>query len=74
MYYYKSRVGTFWIKPNMHGQHLLGINDESLGAYNSPIHAADDVYTHTTGYFEWDKLDGKLFNVPTDIYEWICNQ
>lgn len=70
MYYYKSCVGVFWIRLNRDGRYVLGIGDDALGTYHSPIHAADDVYTHTTGHYPWDKLDGELFDVPTDIYEW----
>jgi hypothetical protein len=35
------------------------------------VSAADDVYTHTTGCYDWDCLDGTLSTVPTDIYQWI---
>lgn len=72
MYYYKSKIGILWIKPHPGhaGRWWLGYDDEALGSYASANSAAGDVYTHTTGLWEWDKLDGKLFDVPDDIREW----
>lgn len=72
MFYYESSIGTFWIKPQpgSPGRWWLGFDDEALGSYASPNLAAGDVYTHTTGLTEWDRLDGKLRNVPDDIREW----
>lgn len=70
MFIYKSPVGTFWIKPNDDGRFVLGIDQETLGFYHSAVSAADDVYVHVTGYYPWDKLDGKIHDAPTDIYEW----
>ncbi len=51
-------------------KYALKINDIVYGHYSSPIAAADDVYTHTTGCDEWDLLDGTFMDAPTDIYEW----
>jgi hypothetical protein len=70
MYSYKSKVGTFWIKPTNDNRWALGIGDEVLGSYASPIPPANQVYTHTTGYNPWDILDGTIFDAPTDVYEW----
>ena len=69
MFYYKSPVGMFWIKPTQAGRYALGIGDEILGVYDSTVMAADDVYTHTTGHYPWDSLDC-VVDGPTDIYEW----
>lgn len=68
MYYFRSRVGLFRIIP-ANGRYYLVLNDNVLGAYNSPIAAADDVYTHTTGDWSWDRLDG-LVSSPTDLSVW----
>lgn len=34
--------------------------------------AADDVYTQSTGYYEWDSqdIDSIIVDVPTDIHQW----
>lgn len=68
MFYYQSKVGLFTIQPFQDGFGLF-IDDDLLGVYSSAVAAADDVYTHTTGCFEWDSLDGKV-TPPTDVYEW----
>lgn len=70
MFIFRSRVGTFWIRTDQCGRCVLGIDNDALGNYSSPLHAADNVYTHTTGYSPWDSLDGKILDAPTDIYEW----
>lgn len=69
MYYYKSPVGTFWIKEATDGSFVLGIGDIALGFYVSPVAAADDVYTHTTGHYPWDLLDCEV-DGPSGISEW----
>ncbi len=71
MFLFHSSVGVFWIKPHL-GKFLLGINNDALGSYHSAVAAADDVYTHVTGHFPWDILDG-IEDGPTDIYEWERN-
>lgn len=69
-YIYRSRVGTFCITPISQTRWGLFIEQNCLGQYPSAIAAADDVYTHTTGYMPWDLLDGKIMDAPTDIYQW----
>ncbi|GGG19525.1 hypothetical protein GCM10007425_12480 [Lysinibacillus alkalisoli] len=68
MYIYKSCVGTFTIRMTTEGYGLF-IGSELLGNYQSAIQAADEVYTHTTGYDSWDDLDGEI-DAPTDISAW----
>ena len=70
MFYYKTRVGIFKIKPSNHGYGLF-FNGDCIGEYTSPQSAADDVFTHTTGVYEWDMLEGRI-NSPTDLSEWHC--
>jgi len=66
-YSYQTNVGKFTIKPQS-GRWLLSINDNTLGSYNSPHQAADDVYNHATNHNEWDEqLD---IDDPTDLSEW----
>jgi len=50
------------------GRYHLGIDNEALGSYATHDAAADDVYQHVTGYFEWDELSD--YSGPTDIHEW----
>lgn len=69
MYIYNSPIGTFTIRA-LNGRFALLFDHDALGFYESPIAAADDVYTHTTGLDEWDSLDCQIDNVPTDIFEW----
>jgi hypothetical protein len=70
VYYYRSRVGTFWIRPQSSnpGRVQLGVGDEILGSYHSPQAAADDVYTQHTGFDAWDSLPS--VTEPTDLSEW----
>lgn len=69
MYRYASPVGLMYIKHN-NGKFDLIINDVCYGSYQSAVAAADDVYVHVTGCYDWDKLDGTIADVPTDIHEW----
>ncbi len=74
-YFWKSPVGTFWIRPgNVRGTRGarwdLGIDGETLGNFEHPEQAADDVYMHVTGYFAWDNLDPRPANAPSDLSEW----
>jgi len=68
MWVYRSPVGTFWIRQNQSGHFTLGIGDEALGNYSSAIAAADDVFTKSTGHYDWDRLQSP--DGPTDIHEW----
>ncbi len=70
VWYYKTRVGTFHIRPDAYNRHRwsLWIDDENLGSYDSPDAAADDVYTQHTGWNEWDSLPS--VTQPTDLTEW----
>lgn len=74
IYQYKALVGTFIIKPQSNDRWGLWLNDDLLGSYHSPIAAADDVYTQSTGDFDWDTYNifdtDILVDIPTDIYEW----
>lgn len=70
MYKYHSPIGVFTIKRSSPSKFALCFASDVLGHYESAVLAADEVYTHTTGLYEWDKLDGEINNVPTDIYEW----
>ena len=71
MFTYNSPIGLMIIKFDTDSQgYLLIINNERYGLYRSALAAADEVYTHTTGCYEWDSLDCEVLDAPTDIYEW----
>ena len=65
-YVFRSPVGTFRIVP-FGDRFQLRIGSEVVGSYHSAVAAADDVYTHVTGYDRWDDSNHEA---PTDIYEW----
>jgi len=68
VYYYKSQVGTFYIRYNSSLRRWdLGIGNVILGNYHTANAAADDVYNHSTGCYEWDRLDGKLDDVDSNL-------
>ncbi len=68
IYQYRSPVGRFLIKLQTNGRWGLWFKDDLLGSYHSAMAAADDVYTQTTGDYDWDSLGG--VDIPTDISEW----
>lgn len=70
MWIYRSPIGVFTIKQFPNGKYGLCYDSECYGFYSTPVQAADDVYTHVTGCTEWDDLDGKVPNEPTDLSEW----
>lgn len=69
LWFYQSPIGKMYIFKNKTGKYSLKINGIIYGSYNSAIAAADDVFTFTTGCYEWDVLNC-TFEPPTDIYEW----
>ena len=68
MYAYKSRVGTFRIYRG-YGKWCLALGESFCELHDSPVAAADSVFTHTTGYAPWDNLDG-IVEGPSDLSEW----
>lgn len=70
-YYFKSRVGTFYIYPSRYqpGCFALEIRGIVYGVYSSAVAAADDVYVHVTGYDPWDLRPESAYD-PTDLSEW----
>ena len=70
MWVYHSPIGPFVIKRLQNGKYGLLYADEIWGQWSPPQAAADDVYTHTTGCYDWDKLDCQIEDVPTDLLEW----
>ena len=73
IFIYKSPVGTMSIKyDHRSSKWMLGLGDEVYGLYETTIAAADDVYSQSSGSYEWDSfdIDSILEDVPTDIYCW----
>ncbi len=70
MWVYHSPVGDMVIKPADDGRYVLLCNGEIYGSWISPTAAADDVYCHATGFFDWDVLAGQLDCEPSGISEW----
>lgn len=71
MFQYKSPIGIMYIYlDNNTNSFALRINNTIYGHYHSAAAAADDVYCHVTGCFDWDNLDGTILDAPTDLYEW----
>ena len=71
MWKYDSPIGTLYIKKLPNGRFGLIYNGIVWESSHSPQAEADNVYSHCTGCAEWDMLDGTVFNVPTDLSEWI---
>jgi len=67
-YCYKSPLGVFLIKRQSSGCWGLWFKDNLLGSYHSEMAAGDDVYTQSTGDYDWDSFQNA--EIPTDIYEW----
>ncbi|NLI91417.1 MAG: hypothetical protein GX434_04195 [Peptococcaceae bacterium] len=70
MYFYNSPVGLMEIRyDTSNNRYLLIIKGMCYGAYPSPLAAADDVYMHVTGFYEWDSLSRDV-SKPRNIKEW----
>ncbi len=69
-YIYNADIGTFEIRQTGHLLYQLWIKEELLGKYVSAELAAADVAAFDTDYVEWDKLENKLENVPTNLAQW----
>ena len=71
-YIYNADIGTFNILQTGHLRYQLWIKEELLGEYESAELAATDVAEFDTDYIEWDKLENKLENVPTNLSQWTA--
>lgn len=69
-YEFRTTVGTFWItqRPWEPDLAVLGIDEITLGAYESAAAAAADVSSQHTGWEEWDNL--QEVSKPHDISDW----
>ena len=69
MWVYHSPIGPLYIKC-IDGSYGIWYDGDFYGGYSSPIAAADDVYTFSTGCSEWDLLCDKISDAPIDLSEW----
>jgi len=69
MWFYKSPAGNMRIFRNSSGKYSLQIRDTVYGTYSSADAAADDVYTFSTGCYEWDSLFYSVYP-PSGLPEW----
>jgi hypothetical protein len=77
MWYYKTRMGTFWIlnKSTASAQkkeYVLGFNDNAIQTYHDYHHAMEAVKNQETGCFSWD-ISNRVFP-PQGIKDWIRGQ
>lgn len=73
MWKYESPIGALFIKQLNDGHYGLIYNGTVWESCDSPQAEADNVYMHCTGCYDWDKLDGRIPNVPHDLSEWeLC--
>jgi hypothetical protein len=72
MYYFRTVVGTFWIRPHdeFPDRVRLGIDADALATFHSPAAAAAAVLAHTTGCAAWDTR-GDL-QAPADPTGWTA--
>jgi len=68
MWLYRSTCGLFTIKVEPDGRYGLWLEEELLGTYETAALAADDVYTQSTGAYEWD--DQEPVEEPSDLSKW----
>lgn len=70
MWKYDSPIGPLYIKRLNDGRYGLIYDGTVWESCHSPQVEADNVYMHCTGCYEWDRLDGKVPDAPTDLSEW----
>ncbi len=70
MWKYESPIGSLYIKELENKRYGFFYNENLIESSDSPQAEANNVYMHCTGLFEWDSLDGTVFDVPNDLSEW----
>jgi hypothetical protein len=65
---YRTRVGTFFVRQS-HGRWHALFEDESLGSYQTPAHALDDLVGGHT-FWPSNGVDPSTVGLPTDLSEW----
>lgn len=73
LWVYHSPIGDMYITPLENGRYGLLYNGTVWESCFTPQDEANNVYMHSTGCFDWDQLDGKILDAPTDLSEWeLC--
>lgn len=70
---FDSPIGPIHIVQLVNGMYYIRIDNDLYGAYETAVAAANDVYTFTTGCYQWDCHDGDvefMCLVPSDIHDW----
>lgn len=70
MWKYESPIGTLYIKHLNDGSYGFIYNGTVWESSDSPQAEADNIYMHCTGCYDWDRLDGQIPGVPTDLSGW----
>ncbi len=70
-WHYRTGFGVFVIREREDDRFCLYIDDEVLGAYDSPGTAADEVFFGTTGFTAWDNAN---LDEPHDLSEWSAGE
>jgi len=69
LYAYKTRIGMFFIGQSPDGRFHPVFDDESLGSYASPQHAADDLAGGHTFSIP-SGIDTSTLDIPDNVSEW----
>lgn len=72
--YYQTKIGTFYICQSSDRRFHPVFNDESLGSYDSPEDAIDDLvggHTYSVLHPKNNRtIDTAELDIPDDIFEW----
>jgi hypothetical protein len=70
MFYFKTTVGTFWIRPHAEfpDRVRLGIDGTPLATFHSPAAAAETVRERRTGWAAWDSRSDLA--APEELAAW----
>ena len=74
MYYCKTGVGTFWIRPHAEfpDRVRLGVDTTLLLSFHSPAAAAETVHARRTGWAAWDSRED--LPAPRDLLDWTAGE
>ena len=72
VWFYESRVGTFYITEER-GRYLLKFEDDPLSSYDHPWQASDDLSLGTVDSIldhNGNIIDVAFLDIPSDLKEW----
>ena len=71
MWFYKSKIGTLYIKRRPNGRYGFFYDGECWEDSNTPEAEAENIRAFSTGCWDWDKHDRDInFPYPSDLSEW----